>query len=231
MEVKQQACRGHDEAVETEAGIEGDTDAGHEGDGETTSDETLMQHDVRASRDAVGTSSPAMESSIQKEIWLCSRQADSKTLHACQNTHRAAEDLTKETVLSTVDERACCDARPSRITLTHGESGSHGTVRRLPEMASLWRVRVAPPGSEQWRERVAPPELIGGSSRTVLTSKPSQILEQIGMGAEARTTSDNSAMCETCEREQIESMARPDDRKIDPGGTPQERNPAQWTQS
>ena len=30
-------------------------------------DETLMQHDVRASREAVGTSSPAVKSSIQKE--------------------------------------------------------------------------------------------------------------------------------------------------------------------
>ena len=61
-------------------------------------DETLMQHDARASREAAGTSSPAMESSIQKETWLYRRQADSKTLHACQNTLWAAEDLTKETV-------------------------------------------------------------------------------------------------------------------------------------
>ena len=36
MEVKQQACQGHDVAVETEAGIKGDTDAGLEGDGKTT---------------------------------------------------------------------------------------------------------------------------------------------------------------------------------------------------
>ena len=61
-------------------------------------DETLMQHDVRASRKAAGTSSPAMKSSIQKETWLYRRQAESKTLRACQNTPRAAEDLTKETV-------------------------------------------------------------------------------------------------------------------------------------
>ena len=47
-------------------------------------DETLMQHDVRASREAAGTSSPAVKSSIQKETWLYRRQADSKTLHACQ---------------------------------------------------------------------------------------------------------------------------------------------------
>ena len=102
-------------------------------------DETLMQHDVRASRKAAGTSSPAMESSIQKETWLYRRQADSKTLRACQNTLRAAEDLTKETVLSTVEKhsrRGCCDARPSRIRLTYRKSESHGTVRRLPEMAS-----------------------------------------------------------------------------------------------
>ena len=36
MEVKQQTCWTHGEAVETEAGIKGNTDAGHEGDGETT---------------------------------------------------------------------------------------------------------------------------------------------------------------------------------------------------
>ena len=159
-----------------------------------------MQHDVRASREAAGTSSPAMESSIQKETWLYRRQADSKTLRACQNTPRAAEDPTKETVLSTVgehSERACCDAR-SRIRLTHRKSESHGTVRRLREMASSWRVRVAPPRREQWRERLAPPELMGESSRTVLTSKrTSQILEQIGTGAEARATSGNSAICDT----------------------------------
>ena len=88
-------------------------------------DETLMQRDVRASREAAGTSSPAMKSLIQKETWLYRRQADSKTLRACQNTPRPAEDLTKETVLSTVGERACCDARPSRIRLTHAESQSH----------------------------------------------------------------------------------------------------------
>ena len=115
-------------------------------------DETLMQHDVRASRKAAGTSSPAMEPSIQKETWLYRRQANSKTLHACQNTPRAAEDLTKETVLSTVGEHsepACCDARPSRTRLTNKKSESHCTVRRLPEMASSWRVLVAPPRSEQ----------------------------------------------------------------------------------
>ena len=51
---------------------------------------------------------------------------------------------------------------------------------------------------------------MGESSRTVLTSKQtSQILEQIGTGAEARATSDNSAMCETREGKQIvESVAR-----------------------
>ena len=89
-------------------------------------------------------------------------------------------------------------------------------------------MRVTPPSSEQWRERVAPPELMGESSRTVLTSKQtSQILEQIGTGAEARTTSGNSAICETCEGKQTENVARPDDRRINPGGTPQERNPAE----
>ena len=187
-------------------------------------DETLMQHDVRASREAAGTSSSAMKSSIQKETWLCRRQADSKTLRACQKTLWAAEELTKEIVLSTVGEQACCDARPSRIRLTHRKSESHGTVGRLLEKASSWRVqvaslgstqvsaseraRVAPPRSEQWRERVAPPELMGESSRTVLTSKQtSQILEQIGTGAEARTTSGNSAICETCEGKQIENVA------------------------
>ena len=155
---------------------------------------TGRQRDI----DGIGTSSPAMGPSVQKETWLYRRQADPKTLHACQNTSRAAEDLTKETVLSTLGEhgrRACCDARPSRIRLTNRKSESHGTIRRLPEMASLWR------------ERVAPPELMGGSSRTVLTLKQtSQILEQIGTGAEARATSGNSAMCKTSAGKQIESV-------------------------
>ena len=189
-----------------------------------------MQHDVRASREAAGTSSPAMNSSIQTETWVYRRQPEPKTLRACQNTPRAEEHLTKETVLSIVGEIACCDARPSRIRLTRRKSESHGTVRRLPEIASSWRVRVAslgrtqgaaservrvaPPRSEQWRERVAPPELMGGSSRTVLTAKQtSQILEQIGTGAEARATSGISAICETCEGMQIESVARPDDKR------------------
>ena len=173
--------------------------------------ETRMQHDVRASREAAGISSSTVKSSIQLETWLCRRQANSKTQRACQNTPRTAEELTKENVLSTVGEQACCDARPSRIRLAHRKSESPGTVRRLLEKASSWRVqaaslgrtqvsaseraRVAPPRSEQWRERVAPPELMGESSRTVLTSRQtSHILEQIGTGAEARTTSGNSAI-------------------------------------
>ena len=49
---------------------------------------------------------------------------------------------------------------------------------------------------------------MGESSRIVLTSKQtSQILEQIGTGAEARTTSGNSAICETCKGKQIENVA------------------------
>ena len=84
------------------------------------------------------------------------------------------------------------------------------------------------PRSEQWWQRVAPPELMGGSSRTATTTKQtSQILEQIGTGTEARATSGNSATCETCEGKQIESVAKPDDRRINPRGTPQERNPAE----
>ena len=69
---------------------------------------------------------------------------------------------------------------------------------------------------------------MGESSRTVLTSKqPSQILEQIRTGVEARATSGNSVKCETCAGKQIGNMAEPDDRRIDPGGTPKERNPAE----
>ena len=165
---------------------------------------------MQASGEVAGTSASSMGSSIQStmfvicpnETWLYRRQADPKTLHACQNTPWAVEDLTKETALCTAgkhDSQACCDARPSRITLTHRESESHGIVRRLPEVASSWRVRVAPPGIEQWRELVAPPELMGGSSRAVMSSKQTfQILEQIGTGAEVRTTSDSIASREAC---------------------------------
>ena len=86
-------------------------------------DENLEQLDVQASREVTGTGSSAMRSTIlvtmlvvcPKETWLYRRQADPKTLHACQNTPRIAEDLTKEAVLSTGREhgrRACYDARP-----------------------------------------------------------------------------------------------------------------------
>ena len=101
-------------------------------------------------------------------------------------------------------------------------SESHDTVRRLLEMASSWRVRVAPQRGERGRERVAPPDLTGGSS----TKPTSQILEQIGTGAEARATSGNSAICESCAGKQTENAARPDDPRIVPG-TPQERNQAE----
>ena len=60
-----------------------------------------------------------------------------------------------------------------------------------------------------------------------IIKETSQILEQIGTGAEARVSSGNSAICETCVGKQIENVARPDDRRINPGGTPQERNPAE----
>ena len=49
-------------------------------------DETLMQHDVRASREAAGTSSPAVKSSIHKGTWLYRRQADPKTLRMSEHT-------------------------------------------------------------------------------------------------------------------------------------------------
>ena len=57
-----------------------------------------------------------------------------------------------ETVLSTVGKhgrRACCDARPSRIRLAHRKSDSHGTVGRLLEKASSWRVQAASLGRTQ----------------------------------------------------------------------------------
>ena len=53
--------------------------------------ETLMQHDVRASREAAGTSSS------QKGTWLYRRQPEPKTLRACQNTSWTAEELTGRT--------------------------------------------------------------------------------------------------------------------------------------
>ena len=55
-----------------------------------------MRHDVRASREATGTRSSAMKSSIQKETWLYRCQADSETLRACQKTLWAAEELCVE---------------------------------------------------------------------------------------------------------------------------------------
>ena len=73
-------------------------------------DETLPQHDVRASREATGTNSSAVKSSIQLETWLYRHQANS-------------DEVTKEIVLSIVGE-PCCNARPSRIRQMHRKSES-----------------------------------------------------------------------------------------------------------
>ena len=97
--------------------------------------------------------------------WLYKRQADSKTLRACQNTPQEEEDLT--------DQGNCvkhCE-RTSVFALTHRKSESHGTVRRLP-LATV---------------------------------------QYVGHAKESRHV----------------SVAKPDDRRIDSGGTPQERNPVE----
>ena len=154
-----------------------------------------------------------------------------EALRACQNTPRPAEDLTngRTSVLRCEAIEDQTDTQKVRVT-RHCQTlaGDCIVVARAGSIA--WKhaggcVRasagVAPPRSEQWRERVAPPQLMGGSSRTVLTSKhTSQILEQIGTGAEARMTSGKSAICETCEGKQIKNGAEPDNRRIDSGGTP-----------
>ena len=210
------------------------------GKGRRDIDDELEQHDVRASREVAGTgASSTGPSSIQfamivvcpEETWLHWHQADPKMLYVYQDTDWSAEELTRKAVLCTAgkhDSQAMQrrEAIAERTGLQRSES--HGIVKRLPGVASSWRVRVAPPWFRQWWERVAPPELMGGSSRAVMTSKQtSQILEQIGTGAEVRTTSDSSAARETCMRNQICEKAVPvDQRTVDPGTTPQERIPA-----
>ena len=131
-------------------------------------------------------------------------QADPKTLYVCTDTDGTAVKLTGKSVPCIVERYDrhildCSAAEQSRIAQAYREAESHGIVRRLPEAASSWRVRTAPPWIRQWWERVPPPELMGGSSRAVMTSKQTfQVLEQIGTGAEVRTTSDSSATRETC---------------------------------
>ena len=150
--------------------------------------------DVRASREVAETgASSTGPSSIQfamivvypEETWLHRHQADPKMLYVSQDKDWA-EELTRKAVLCSVgnhDSQACSNARQSRNALSSREAESHGIVRRLPGVASSWRVRVAPPWIRQWWEQVAPPELMGGSSRAVMTSKQtSQISEQIGYG-------------------------------------------------
>ena len=139
-------------------------------------DDDPEQHDVQASKEVAGTgASSTGASSIQftlfvvcpEETWLHRHQADPSTLYVYQNTDWAAEELTRKTVLCTAgkhDSQACFDARQSRIALTSREAELHGIVRRLPGIASSWRVRVAPPWIRQWWERAAPPEMVGGSS-------------------------------------------------------------------
>ena len=90
-------------------------------------DEPLTQQDVRASRKAAGTSSPAMGPSIQKETWAYRRQADPKTLHAQHSS-----------IVEKHGRRACCDARPSRIRLTHRKSES-----ALSDACPRWHRRGA----------------------------------------------------------------------------------------
>ena len=152
-------------------------------------DDDLEQHDVQASKE-VGSSTGA--SSIQftmfvvcpEETWLHRHQADPRTSYVYQNTDWAAEELTRKTVLCTAwthDGQACFDARQSLIALTSREAELYGIVRRLPGMASLWRVRLAPPWIRRWWERVAPPELMGGSPRAVMTSEQTS---QIGSRGE-----------------------------------------------
>ena len=141
------------------------------------------------------------------ETWLVSYQAEPKTLYVYTDTDGAAVKLTGKSVCTVerYDSHIldCSAVKQWRIALACREAESHGSVRRLPEAASSWRVRVAPPWIRQWWERVAPPELMGGSSRAVMTSKQtSQILEQIGTGAEVKTTSDSSASRETFTRNQ-----------------------------
>ena len=181
-------------------------------------DETLMQHDVRASREG------SWNKLSSNEIIDTGGNLAVQTPGSLEN----AASMSEHTSGSRRSDQGNCVKHCGRNSMlrceaivdqtdTRRKSESHGTVRRLPEMASSWRVRVAslgstqgaaservrvaPPRSEQWLERVAPPELMGGSSRTVLTAKQtSQILEQIGTGAEARATFGNSAICETCDK-------------------------------
>ena len=125
---------------------------------------------------------------------LCCSTTKQTRRHCACDTDGAAEALTGKSVSCIVERYGshmldCSVAKQSRI----------GIVRRLPELPSLWRVRVAPPWIRHWWERVAPPELMDGSPRAVMTSmEPSQILEKIGTRAEVRTTSDSSAARETC---------------------------------
>ena len=106
-----------------------------------------IDDELQASREVAGTgASSTGASSIQcpEETWLHRHQADPSTLYVYHNTDRAAEELTKS-VLCTAekhDSQACFDARQSRIALTYREAEFHGIVRRLPGMASSWRVRA-----------------------------------------------------------------------------------------
>ena len=151
----------------------------------------------------------ALHQQESEESWVFNCQTDPKTLYVYTDTDGAAVKLTGMSVPCTVEKYGshildCGAAEQSRIALAYREAESHGIVRRLPGAESSWRVRVAPPRIRQWWERVAPPELMGGSSRAVMTSKQtSQILEQIGTDAEVKTSSDSSAPRETCTRNQM----------------------------
>ena len=91
------------------------------------------------------------------ETWVFNYQADPKTLSVYTDTDGAAVELTGKSVMCTVEgyDSHILDygaAAQSRIALAYREAESHGSVRRLPEAASPWRVRIAPPWIRQWWE-------------------------------------------------------------------------------
>ena len=132
------------------------------GKGRRDIDDELDQHDVRAFREvAVTRASSTGASSTQfvtfvvhaGETWVFNYQPHPKTLYVYTDTDGAVVKLTRKSVPCTVqgyDSHILDCSAESWIALAYREAESHGIVRRLPEAASSWRVRVAPPWITQW---------------------------------------------------------------------------------
>ena len=176
-------------------------------------DENLVQHDVQASREAAGTSSPAIGPSIQKETCLYRRQADPKTLHACQNTS---------------DQGNCIEhcGRTRQTSVLRCEAIADHTDKQKVRATRHCQTLV---GNGIVVARAGSTARVDG---WIIKDRVDIEANLPDLGADRNGSRGEGDLWQPCNMWDMRgkadrSVARPDDRRIDPGGTPQERNPAE----